>query len=331
MRPHASLFILIASIWQNWFQNRRAKVKLEEKRHESSIPSWRDNQSQQSVNRFFSLKPLFSEDSESGHQSDQDPLSGSGAQFLGIESTFEGGNPYTDPLQIAEKNFQLTLSGKAQNSSKTHNFIESKLTKQKMSLNANLNWESKISSLAYSPLLLNSAEQEITPDQIKLKPQQSNLLASSISETLTDPSESACGQENPITFDCILCSRRFVRSCNLYKHLREHRYLLASCGVCGEAFGVRHDCGCDEDLHPKEGKFGCNGPLASGSSWGCGRRYANPEALARHFRSDAGRSCLEPLLEEDSRGSHTAVRGQSDQEIINHQQLSTQQSPQSPP
>lgn len=33
--------------------------------------------------------------------------------------------------------------------------------------------------------------------------------------------------------------------------------------------------------------------------WGCGRRFARADALGRHFRSEAGRICIKPLLDEE--------------------------------
>ncbi|KAI7056426.1 hypothetical protein KC352_g44375, partial [Hortaea werneckii] len=49
-----------------------------------------------------------------------------------------------------------------------------------------------------------------------------------------------------------------------------------------------------------EKKFVCKGNLQSGAVWGCGRRFARADALGRHFRSEAGRVCIKPLLEEEA-------------------------------
>lgn len=40
--------------------------------------------------------------------------------------------------------------------------------------------------------------------------------------------------------------------------------------------------------------------LKDGNNWGCGRRFARADALGRHFRSEAGRVCIRPLLEEEA-------------------------------
>lgn len=43
----------------------------------------------------------------------------------------------------------------------------------------------------------------------------------------------------------------------------------------------------------------CKGDLKGGGQWGCGRRFARADALGRHFRSEAGRICIKPLLDEE--------------------------------
>jgi hypothetical protein len=53
-------------------------------------------------------------------------------------------------------------------------------------------------------------------------------------------------------------------------------------------------------LHSGEKKFVCRGNLKDGNNWGCGRRFARADALGRHFRSEAGRVCIRPLLEEEA-------------------------------
>lgn len=72
------------------------------------------------------------------------------------------------------------------------------------------------------------------------------------------------------------------------------------CSVCGKAFARQHDRKRHEGLHSGEKKFVCRGNLKDGSNWGCGRRFARADALGRHFRSEAGRVCIRPLLEEEA-------------------------------
>ncbi|EXJ77712.1 hypothetical protein A1O3_09941 [Capronia epimyces CBS 606.96] len=109
-------------------------------------------------------------------------------------------------------------------------------------------------------------------------------------------------QKHPATFQCNLCPKRFTRAYNLRSHLRTHtdeRPFV--CTVCGKAFARQHDRKRHEGLHSGEKKFVCKGELhtAPGQSWGCGRRFARADALGRHFRSEAGRICIKPLLEEE--------------------------------
>lgn len=72
------------------------------------------------------------------------------------------------------------------------------------------------------------------------------------------------------------------------------------CSVCGKAFARQHDRKRHEGLHSGEKKFVCRGNLKDGNNWGCGRRFARADALGRHFRSEAGRVCIRPLLEEEA-------------------------------
>ncbi|KAF2480218.1 hypothetical protein BDY17DRAFT_327192 [Neohortaea acidophila] len=108
-------------------------------------------------------------------------------------------------------------------------------------------------------------------------------------------------QKHPATFQCHLCPKRFTRAYNLRSHLRTHtdeRPFV--CTVCGKAFARQHDRKRHEGLHSGEKKFVCKGVLQSGAQWGCGRRFARADALGRHFRSEAGRVCIKPLLDEEA-------------------------------
>jgi transcription factor CRZ1 len=109
-------------------------------------------------------------------------------------------------------------------------------------------------------------------------------------------------QKHPANFQCHLCPKKFTRAYNLRSHLRTHtdeRPFV--CNVCGKAFARQHDRKRHEGLHSGEKKFVCKGELHSALStmWGCGRRFARADALGRHFRSEAGRICIKPLLDEE--------------------------------
>ncbi|KAF3052433.1 DNA-binding transcription factor [Didymella keratinophila] len=126
---------------------------------------------------------------------------------------------------------------------------------------------------------------------------------------LADPSRPSPGegggpkrtQKHPATFQCTLCPKRFTRAYNLRSHLRTHtdeRPFV--CSICGKAFARQHDRKRHEGLHSGEKKFVCRGNLKDNGHWGCGRRFARADALGRHFRSEAGRVCIRPLLEEEA-------------------------------
>ncbi|KAK2749660.1 DNA-binding transcription factor [Myotisia sp. PD_48] len=114
-------------------------------------------------------------------------------------------------------------------------------------------------------------------------------------------------QKHPATFQCNLCPKKFTRAYNLRSHLRTHtdeRPFV--CTVCGKAFARQHDRKRHESLHSGEKKFVCRGELSSAGQWGCGRRFARADALGRHFRSEAGRICIKPLLDEEAHERNSA-------------------------
>ena len=86
------------------------------------------------------------------------------------------------------------------------------------------------------------------------------------------------------------------------------------CTVCGKAFARQHDRKRHEGLHSGEKKFICRGDLSKGGHWGCGRRFARADALGRHFRSEAGRVCIKPLLDEESQERERVALEQQQQQ-----------------
>ncbi|KAJ5157464.1 C2H2 finger domain transcription factor crzA [Penicillium canariense] len=136
------------------------------------------------------------------------------------------------------------------------------------------------------------------------------------------PGDSKRVQKHPATFQCTLCPKRFTRAYNLRSHLRTHtdeRPFV--CTVCGKAFARQHDRKRHEGLHSGEKKFVCRGDLSRGGHWGCGRRFARADALGRHFRSEAGRVCIKPLLDEESQErERIMVQQQQQQQPAGHLQ-----------
>ena len=129
-------------------------------------------------------------------------------------------------------------------------------------------------------------------------------------------------QKHPATFKCTLCPKRFTRAYNLRSHLRTHtdeRPFV--CTICGKAFARQHDRKRHEGLHSGEKKFVCRGQLKAGGAWGCGRRFARADALGRHFRSEAGRMCIRPLLEEENAERSRAAAEQQQQQQQHAQQF----------
>lgn len=134
-------------------------------------------------------------------------------------------------------------------------------------------------------------------------------------------------QKHPATFQCTLCPKKFTRAYNLRSHLRTHtdeRPFV--CTVCGKAFARQHDRKRHEGLHSGEKKFVCRGELGTGGSWGCGRRFARADALGRHFRSEAGRVCIKPLLDEEA----MERQRQFDEQMMNQNMQNGSIAPQPP-
>lgn len=138
-------------------------------------------------------------------------------------------------------------------------------------------------------------------------------------------------QKHPATFQCNLCPKRFTRAYNLRSHLRTHtdeRPFV--CTVCGKAFARQHDRKRHEGLHSGEKKFVCRGDLGSGGHWGCGRRFARADALGRHFRSEAGRVCIKPLLDEEAVERDNRAYVSQQEQVSGHLQPVPQQIPLQP-
>lgn len=74
-----------------------------------------------------------------------------------------------------------------------------------------------------------------------------------------------------------------------------------SCAKCNKAFARLPDLTRHEKLHSGDRKFTCHGTLRDGRDWGCRKKFARADGLARHFKGTAGALCLKPVRDEDER------------------------------
>ena len=110
-------------------------------------------------------------------------------------------------------------------------------------------------------------------------------------------------QKNPAIVACHLCDKKFTRNYNLNSHLRTHANERPfECTLCHRTFVRQYDMNRHMALHSGEKKYECRGTLKDGVTvWGCGKRFARTDALGRHFKTEAGKECIRPLVEENER------------------------------
>lgn len=108
-------------------------------------------------------------------------------------------------------------------------------------------------------------------------------------------------RKHPTTWQCSLCPKRFTRAFTLRGHLRAHAGVRPFvCDICSVAFTPKHDRETHRLSHTEEKKHKCQGDLADGHKWGCGQEFSLAKNLKRHYRSDKGKICIKPLLDEQS-------------------------------
>ncbi|KAK4220845.1 hypothetical protein QBC38DRAFT_493303 [Podospora fimiseda] len=113
----------------------------------------------------------------------------------------------------------------------------------------------------------------------------------------------ADGEGGPSRFECPTCHKTFTRNHNLQNHLRAHRKEKPfPCNQCTQSFTRQYERNRHQALHTGQKRFICKGELASGGTWGCGKKFARQDKLASHFKSKSGRKCIQPLFMEEANG-----------------------------
>ncbi|KAG7817156.1 hypothetical protein KL928_003891 [Ogataea angusta] len=99
-------------------------------------------------------------------------------------------------------------------------------------------------------------------------------------------------------YPCRICGKVFPKPYNLKSHQKTHSNEKPfPCKYCSKPFARSHDRRRHEKLHENDKKLKCGGLLSDGkTTWGCNRKFARPDALRRHFRTDTGVACIRPLM-----------------------------------
>ncbi|KAL2679252.1 hypothetical protein Neosp_010019 [[Neocosmospora] mangrovei] len=100
-------------------------------------------------------------------------------------------------------------------------------------------------------------------------------------------------------FQCPHCSKVYKKKYNLESHVRTHaRERPYVCLDCGDAFAQASDYNRHTRKHTGAREFVCSGVLQNGASWGCGRAFSRADTLNTHWKSELGKVCRLPFLQE---------------------------------
>lgn len=122
---------------------------------------------------------------------------------------------------------------------------------------------------------------------------------------------------------CTKCGKQFQKPYNLKSHMKTHSLERPfKCSVCPKTFARSHDRKRHELLHEGVKNFKCEGYLKDGATkWGCGKKFARSDALARHFRTETGWLCIKPLMDEAKEQEQTNGKYVADPSSFLHHQI----------
>ncbi|EGW31676.1 uncharacterized protein SPAPADRAFT_62287 [Spathaspora passalidarum NRRL Y-27907] len=102
-------------------------------------------------------------------------------------------------------------------------------------------------------------------------------------------------------FICPVCGNTLSRAANLKQHCLsvhgEERPYPCRYPDCDWRFSRPNDRTRHENQHSGVKKFICHGVLPNGKIFGCGKGFKRSDGLGRHFRTETGKKCIQPLVE----------------------------------
>lgn len=103
-------------------------------------------------------------------------------------------------------------------------------------------------------------------------------------------------------FKCEVCDKVFPRIALFKSHKLVHsKERPFPCTTCHKTFARQPDLTRHKQLHSGDRKFTCHGSLRDGRDWGCKKKFARADGLARHWKGTAGALCMKPMIDEEER------------------------------